>query len=344
MQYKALNIEVLRGSHIESCHEVHISIVTHQKGETVTFGDPEFNVFPRSSIKPIQAIPLIVTGAAQKFQVTPEELALACASHWGEIIHVNLVTAWLQRMGLSSEDLECGAHPPMNQQAALDLIKKNETPSAVHNNCSGKHTGMLATALHLGESLKNYVTFHHPVQSRVTQVLERFSNFEIPERQFGIDGCSIPSPIIPLQKMALALCEFGRPSSRIPDKEAQACHEIYQAFTKHPELTSGTGQFCSNMMTELKGLALIKGGAEGVMAVSIPKLEMGMALKALDGAQRGVELATSFLLHKLGLLDQNSPYLNPKMYNWRQTETGSIQVQASACELELIRDASNPFL
>jgi L-asparaginase II len=325
MQFKPFKVEALRGTKVESRHIVHAVILGRNSRTSEIFGDQDFPVFPRSSLKPIQALPLVLTGAADHFQVTEAELALACASHRGELIHVNPVRAWLNRLGLNESYLECGTHAPSNQDSFVSLIQTQQLPSSIHNNCSGKHTGMLATALHLNEPTKNYVSFNHPVQQRITHYTEKLCGIKLPPESFGIDGCSIPAPCLPLTKLAQGFLEFIDPS-HLSDSESQACQRLFSAFVKHPLLTSGTGHYCSDLIAETKSRVLIKDGAEGVMVAAIPELKLAMALKAQDGNSRATELCTSLILERLGLLSKSSPFLTPKIHNWNQMETGHLSI------------------
>lgn len=326
MSLKPFEVEITRGLQVESRHIVHAVVYTPQESHREIYGDGTFSTFPRSALKPIQALPLLMTGAAQHYQVTEEELALACASHRGEPMHVDRVRAWLKRIGCNETDLECGTHPPANQESLFDLIKAQGQPSAAHNNCSGKHTGMLTTAKHLGEPLKNYVTLIHPVQQRIKQYIEQFCGVALNEQSFGVDGCSIPAPAMPLINLAKGFGEWAAPS-KVDENTAEACKQLFKACVKHPLLTAGTGHFCSDLMIATQGQVLVKGGAEGVVIAAIPELKMGIALKTVDGNSRAADFCLSVILQRLGLLSATSPLLTPKIYNWNKIETGAIRLK-----------------
>lgn len=328
MNHKAFEVEVIRGSQVESCHTVIAAVFSRTPTKIETYGDASRAVFPRSSFKPIQAMPLITSGAANHFKLSTEELALACASHRGEPIHTNAVQSWLRKIGLDETYLECGTHAPANTDSLYQLLQSQKLPSAIHNNCSGKHTGMLTTAVHLGELTKNYVSLKHPVQQRIATSIEKVCRVQLPESAFGIDGCSIPSPCLPLLHLAEGFCEFASPTY-LKTEEAEACQKLFSAFVAHPLLTSGTGQYCSEMMIATKGKVLLKGGAEGAMVAAIPEMKIGIALKTLDGSSRSTELCTSLLLNRLGLLEKSSLYLNPKIHNWNRLETGYLRLKNS---------------
>jgi L-asparaginase II len=331
MQFKALEVEVMRGSQVESRHIVNAVVFHRGEAQSDSYGDWGLPVFPRSSLKPIQALPLILTGAARHFEVTMAELALSCASHRGEAIHTEPINLWLGRLGLSENALECGVHPPSNQESLYNLLGDKKAPSAIHNNCSGKHTGMLTTALFMSEPTKNYVSLSHPVQQRLKKYIELFCGFELASESFGVDGCSIPAPCIPLKSLAQVFCEFAAPmhatKSILRVDEASACKTLFEACVTYPLLTSGHGSYYSEMMIQCNGKVLIKAGAEGVVTVAIPSLQIGIAIKAIDGNSRASEFCTSILLHRLGLLDAESPFLKPDITNWNMISTGYLRLR-----------------
>ncbi len=329
MKSKTLEVEIIRGSQVESRHQVVASIYSREPKNHETFGDDNILVFPRSSLKPIQALPLILTKAADRFSLSNQELALACASHRGETFHITLLRDWMQKIGVTEADLECGAHPPAHIESHLALISHHERPSAIHNNCSGKHIGMLTTAIHLQEPIKNYVSQKHPVQTRILKSIEKLCQVNLNQNTLGIDGCSIPAPSMPLKKLAQGFCEFIDPI-HLASAEADAAQKILLTCTSNPFLAAGTGHYCSEIMKQLQqDQVLLKGGAEGVMTGAIPKLKLGFALKALDGNSRATEFCTSMILNKFGLLPDSSPYLKPIISNWNNIETGYIRLATS---------------
>lgn len=326
MKAKIFEVEVIRGSQIESRHRVAASIYSRNKNYIDSFGDDNLIIYPRSSLKPIQALPLIITKTAENFQLGDQELALACASHRGESFHISILQNWMKKAGIKESFLECGIHPPANSDSHCTLIKSNIQASPIHNNCSGKHIGMISTALYLKEPIKNYVSLNHPVQKRILQSIEKLCKVHFNQDNLGIDGCSIPAPAISLRNLAIGFCELIDPI-HLNSIEVDATIRVFNAFITNPFLTSGTGHYCSEMMTLLHhDQVLLKGGAEGVMAGAIPKLKLGFALKTLDGNARATEFCTSVLLNKLGFLSEQSPYLKPNITNWNQIETGSIRL------------------
>jgi len=325
MQFKSFEVEVLRGSKVESQHTVVASVFARDEKQMASFGDDHRLVFPRSCIKPIQAMPLILTSAAKHFQLGNEELALSCASHRGEDFHIKILRNWMSNVGISENDLECGTHPPTNTDSLYQLLRSQNLPTPIYNNCSGKHIGMITTSIYLNEPIKNYVSLQHPVQKRINHYIETFCHVSLNANTFSIDGCSIPTPAIPLKNLAEGFCEFSDPI-RLTSIESDACQKLFSACVTHPLLTAGTGHYCSEAMKETKGQVLIKGGAEGVLAGTIPKLKLGFAVKTIDGNSRATEFCTSLLLNRFGLLPNSSDLLQPKIYNWNQIETGFIRL------------------
>ncbi|MCC7016925.1 MAG: asparaginase [Rhodospirillales bacterium] len=288
-------VEVTRGRLIESRHRGS-AVVADAEGRVVAaWGDAGLPVYPRSSIKPLQALALIETGAAKRFAVSSEEIALACASHDADTEHVSRIAAWLGRMGLSETDLECGAHAPTAPAAAEALIREGRAPSAIHNNCSGKHAGMLASALHLGEPTKAYLAPDHPVQRRLKRLLAEMSGADLAEAPTGVDGCGIPVYAMPLKGLARAMAGLAGPDT-LASPRAEAARSVIAAMTRHPRLVSGQGRFDTEAMTVGAGLFAVKGGAEGVHAAAIPGLGLGIAVKIEDGAGRASAIVMAALL------------------------------------------------
>src|ERR1041385_5512188 len=204
-------VEVKRGSITESRHRGHIAVVDPQGNLIASLGAPENVTYLRSSAKPFQALPLLITGAADRFDFTDREVALACGSHNGEPIHTELALSMLKKIGLGPEALHCGAHEPYGTQAALDLRTRGEQPSALHNNCSGKHAGMLAVAVHIGAPIANYESAENPVQKMIADVVSEFSGVPVPDMAIGVDGCAAPVFGITIKAMALAYARLVVP-------------------------------------------------------------------------------------------------------------------------------------
>ncbi|WP_169566102.1 asparaginase [Sneathiella limimaris] len=325
-----ITVEVWRGKMVESLHHVN-AVVTDSDGAILhSWGNVESPVYLRSAIKPVQALPLVETGAADAFSVSEQELSLACASHTGEDIHVSAVTKWLERLGLSIEELECGAHWPTYPPAERALAAKGLMPTTAHNNCSGKHTGFLATALHLGEDHKGYIRLDHPVQQRIVKVLEEFTGLDLEKAEVGIDGCSIPTIAIPLLNSAMAIARFADPNRFSGDRVA-ACKRIQSAIAKAPEMIAGSDRLCTALNRSAKGSVIAKVGAEGVYLAALPDQGLGIALKTLDGTKRGAEVALGGILELLGVMSEDmrretADFTAPVITNWNKMNVGHMSV------------------
>jgi L-asparaginase II len=327
-------VEVLRGEMVESRHCGAYAVVDAAGGVVLAQGDIEHPVYPRSAIKPLQALPLIETGAADRFGLGVKEIALACASHNGTAPVVAGVEAWLARIGLGPGDLECGVDPPIDQAAAQALIRAGQPFSALHNNCSGKHAGFLTTARHLGEPTRGYIAWDHPVQQRILGVLEQMSGLDLSAAPRGIDGCGIPVIGMPLGNLALAMARLGDPVD-LPEHRAVATRRVREAMAAEPYFVAGSGRFCSTLMAVTGAAVTVKTGAEGVFAAALPTLGLGIALKVDDGASRASEVALAGLLRHLGLLspaqqEALGPLLSPSVLNRAGRETGRIRPAATA--------------
>jgi len=294
-------VEVTRGSIVESRHRGSAVIVDVTGKVAGRWGDHAAAVYPRSAIKPLQAIPLIESGAAEAFGLGDAEIALACASHGGEPRHTGTVAAWLAKIGLGIGDLECGTHWPGHDATTRAMVRGGEKPTALHNNCSGKHTGFLTTAVHKGEPTRGYVRFEHPVQQRILGVLEAMCGIDLGGAPWGIDGCSIPTIAVPLENLAYGMARFGAPD-RLADSRAAACRRIAEAVAAEPFMVAGTGRYCTEVMTVTGRAALVKTGAEGVFCAALPEYGLGVALKCDDGATRASEIMMSALLRHVGVL------------------------------------------
>ena len=322
-----LNVDVWRGPNIESRHLVSAVVVNSQAQTQFAWGETTQKIYPRSSIKALQALPIILSGAADRFAVSDVELALAGASHNGEPEQVDIIQRWLQRMGLAVKDLECGAHLPGFSRAAIQLMQSGDHYTALHNNCSGKHTGMLATALALGIDSQGYSKASHPVQSMIQKLIEDFCSAQINEGDTAIDGCSIPTYFLPMQNLATGMARLGDPENVLAAYRPAAAR-VYKAIVTNPYYVAGTERYCTLMMTALNGRALVKTGAEGVMFATVPELKLGVVVKVHDGAVRAAEIVMSCILNELGLLDRQSAekFCEIPVRNWNQILTGRITI------------------
>ena len=322
-------VEVTRGNMVESRHRAAVAIVDADGKLVHGWGDLEQPIYGRSAIKPLQALPLIETGAADRYGVSVAETALACASHSGEPRHVELVTAWLARIGCSVADLECGSHLPHHEPSLEALIKSGRQPDATYNNCSGKHSGFLTTARHLGEPIKGYIRYEHPVQHRILGTLEQMCGLRLGEAPRGIDGCGIPVIGIPLGNLAMAMARLADPAD-LPPVRAAAARRILAAMAAEPFLVAGTGRFCTKVMEVVGKKVVLKTGAEGVYAAALPTLGLGVAIKVDDGAGRAAEAAMGKIMRHLQLLTADeeralAEALAPPVRNRVGLETGRVR-------------------
>ena len=256
-------VEIVRGDMVESFHRGEV-VVADAAGKIARFlGDVDRLVYPRSALKPIQALPLIETGAVDGFGLGPEELALACASHRGEAMHVEKVAAWLARIGLGEADLECGAHPPRHEPSYRALLRAGGAPSQLHNNCSGKHAGFLSTAKWLQEPIHGYIEADHPVQQRVARTVGEMAGLDLARAPRGRDGCGIPVIALPLRALATAMARLADPSG-LNEPRRVAAKRLLDAMAVAPLLVDGSGGMTATIMTIAGASVRLKPGAEGV--------------------------------------------------------------------------------
>jgi L-asparaginase II len=309
-------IEVTRGPLVESRHEGAAAVVRPDGSVVAAWGDIDRPILPRSANKPIQAMAFVESGAVERFGLGNEHVALACASHSGEKRHVETVRAWLQRLGLSETDLECGTHPPRLQGTIEELAREGKQATAAYNNCSGKHSGFLSTAVHYGEPTRGYIEYDHPVQRRVREVMTDLGGADADAFPYGTDGCGIPTLATPIKVLARAMANMAEPS-RLSNKHAEAATRIRAAMNAEPFMMAGTGRFCTRINEALPGVAQIKTGAEGVFCGMLPTLGLGIAIKIWDGAARAAEVAMASLLDHLGVLpaDQREQILHSPVRN-----------------------------
>ncbi len=318
-------VRVTRGDETESIHTVHAVVVGRSPGEEVRFGDPDCLCFWRSAFKPFQALPLVEDGVAGALGWTARELALAAASHSGTPVHVELAASMLASAGLSPEDLECGAHPPYDRESAEDVLRAGKPYTPLHNNCSGKHAGMLALAAHHGWPTRGYIEAGHPVQARIRRGLARWLDVDPESLEWGRDGCGVPTAYLSLRQMARAFARLGRAARAKEDAPAS----IVGAMTTHPELVAGPGRSVTRVMRETEGRVLAKEGAEGVFCAAAPAEGWGLALKVADGATRAagpalVGICSSLGLLSAGELDRLADVGRPSVLNVTGVEVGLI--------------------
>ncbi|GED69942.1 asparaginase [Brevibacillus reuszeri] len=321
---------VKRGTNIESKHAGSIAVMDSDGNLLYGLGDFTKMTFTRSALKPVQTIPVLQSGAAERFLMTDKEIAICCGSHNGEEQHTQVVESMLFRIGLQEENLQCGAHPPYNQAHYLEMVRKQVEPSAIHNNCSGKHAGMLALAMHLESDIATYHYLEHPVQRKVAESLAELAEIQEDQVLTGIDGCGVPNFSIPLHKLALVFAKLANPDKVEPLSLRQAIKRITHAMLQHPEMISGTNDFCTELMRVGNGKIIAKGGAEGVYCLGLPHRGIGIAIKVEDGNWRAATPAAVEVLKQLGELTLQEEaalkaFHTPVIENRKGEVVGSIE-------------------
>ncbi len=299
-------VHASRGELVEAVHRGVIAVVDASGAVRAEVGDPAHQVtFWRSAAKPFQALPVVSSGAAEHFGFSSEELALLSGSHSGETVHVSLVAKALERIGCTPDDLICGAHPPLDPAASAELRERGIAPAVLHSNCSGKHTGMLALARHLGVPTAGYESPEHPVQRRILEAVARFAGLPADAIVVGVDGCGVPCFGTDVLHLALAFARLMDPAA-IGEPDAGAARTIRDAMIAHPHIVAGTNRLDTDLMRAGRGELLAKGGASGVMCVGTAG-GLGLAVKIEDGADtaagRPSGVAAIETLRQLGALD-----------------------------------------
>lgn len=287
-------VEVRRGDNVESRHRGSVAVVAAGGDVLLEIGSIDSPVYPRSSLKPLQALALFQTGAASRFGLDDARVCLACASHNGEQEHTRRVADWLEELGLDESALECGAHYPYSDEARNALIRDGVKPGPLHNNCSGKHAGFLSVAKSLGVDHRGYIQPWHEVQRRVVRVVEETCDVSLADVEPAIDGCGIPVYGIPLRNLARAFAAFSPLAAR--DALTSARQAVSSAILRYPYLIAGGGRFCSRVIELSRGRAIMKTGAEGVFTGTLLEEGIGIALKIDDGATRASEVLMASML------------------------------------------------
>lgn len=324
-------VELWRGGLLESTHQGH-AVLCDESGQIVqAWGNPERIIFPRSSCKMIQALPLIESGAADAAGLTPAHLALACASHQGAALHVNMARDWLVGLGLSEPDLRCGPHEPLDQIERDRLVRDHQGPCQLHNNCSGKHSGFLTVTKHL-KAGSEYIELDHPLQKAIRAATEEVTGETVAGH--GIDGCSAPNFAMSIAGLARGMAAFAKAREGGTARES-AMQRLRNAMAAHPELVAGEGRSCTELMRAMGGKVSIKTGAEAVFVAMIPEKKLGLALKIEDGNTRASEAALVAILSQLGVLDAAHPMAQKRLpapqTNRRGFVTGELRLSEGFC-------------
>ena len=291
-------VEISRGQLIESSSVGH-GIAINADGETLlSFGDLKRETFPRSAVKWVQALELVLSGAADAFGLSDEHLAIACASHNGEKEHVTLVDQWLNQMGLDIHDLECGVTLPFIESVRLKLSHDHVTANQLHHCCSGKHTGMLSVCKHVGWQTDGYTGYNHPLQAKIREHMSLIFGVDAKTLDYASDGCSVPTYALPLDVMALGFAKLG--AERFSDELNAAARKLREAQAIAPFMVAGSNRLDTQLLEAGRGRLQVKMGAEGVYLGAIADREIGFALKCEDGSLRGQEALVVELLSAIG--------------------------------------------
>lgn len=321
-------VEVTRGSIEESNHYGDVAVVDSDGNLLWHVGDPNRVMFARSSAKPLQAIPLVESGAADFFQMTNEEIALVCSSHSGEAVHVETISKFLNRIGISSEKLACGLHAPYHLETHQSLLRSGQPITTLHNNCSGKHAGMLAYAKFINADLDHYLDPQHPVQQSILQVVAEMTGVPQTEIVLGTDGCGVPVYALPLKQYAYAYAQLIDPK-QLPSPRREAVERIARAMREHPYLVAGENRFCTRLMEACEGDVLGKVGVEGVYCVGVESKKIGICVKIDDGNGRASDTVLVEVLKQLGavpntILDTLQEFHHKVLKNHAGTIVGEI--------------------
>jgi L-asparaginase II len=328
-------VEVLRGGVVESRHRG-AAVIVDAAGQIVfAVGDVTRPVFPRSAVKPLQALALVAGGAADRFGFEAAEIALACGSHGGTPAHVAVALAMLTKCGSTAADLECGAHWPLDEAVTRDLAGRGEQPTALHNNCSGKHAGFITIARAREIDPTGYGQPDHPIMHDVTAVLGDLTATRIAEAPVGVDGCSIPAFALPLQALARGFARFG--GGGLPADLATAATRIRAAVASAPQMIAGEGRFDTEVAVYGGGNVLAKSGAEGVACATVAPLGLGLAVKIDDGAGRAAQVVMARLLDCFcnGITASNAlralfaRHGRPVLKNWNGQDVGLLRPSAA---------------
>lgn len=336
MNVNPVFVEVLRGGIVESMHRGAMAIIDVRGVVHTAMGDIDRPIFPRSAIKVLQALPLVASGAADKLSLTDEELALTCASHGGEERHVQTALSMLTKAGLSEAALECGTQWPSHDGSTKSLARAGRHPSALNNNCSGKHAGFLclgclmADGKDVADFVTGYVKPDHPVMQAVRTALQATTGFDLSRTAQGIDGCSIPTFAIPLRHLAHAFARIAT-GVGLSTEHAQASKRLRQAVANAPYMVAGTGRMDTLMMERLGQRLFCKVGAEGVYCAALPELGLGVALKMDDGNNaRSCEVTMAAIVEALLPLSTEDAafvrgFSDAPIRNWNAIEVGRLQ-------------------
>lgn len=318
-----------RGEVIENRHRGAVAVCDPHGRLLHAWGDVDALVYPRSSVKLLQALPLVESGAADHFNLEASELALACASHGAESAHTEVIQRWLRRIGLDQSALECGPHAPLHGPTAAAMLAQGREYGAIHNNCSGKHSAMLTTCRFLGETTRGYIDREHPAQQRWFDSLGDMSGIDLRRQPWHRDGCGIPVIALPLTAMATAFARVAVPDD-LAQQRAEAIQRLAAAIAEQPFMIAGSGRLGSDVIALSGRRTLVKSGADGVYVAALRESGLGVALKIDDGDGKAAEVALLEILRRLGGLKtdelaQLEGYWRVANHNTSGVVTGYLQ-------------------
>ncbi len=326
-------VDVWRDGLVESIHRGAYAVMDGRGAVVASAGDIDKPVFPRSAYKTFQALPLVESGAADSFDLNLNELAITCASHLGARVHADTVEAWLKRIRVRPRALECGAQVPRDDAERDRLARRRQRPSALHNNCSGKHAGFISLAVHLGHPVEGYIAPDHPVQEQVSKVIAEICEVDLAAMPVAIDGCSAPN-------LGMSLRQFGRGVARcaamedLPAHRAEALSRLFAAQAARPMMVAGNGALDTGLIAAGGGALITKVGAEGVYSGFVLERKLGVVVKIDDGAIRAAESVICEILVRLGVIDPGLPaiqaYHRPVLLSFRGLHAGRLQPRDEA--------------
>lgn len=321
-------VEVTRGDLVESFHQGFFVVVDNEGKTIASGGDSGYVTYMRSCAKPMQALPAVEKGITEHYGLTSEEIAILTASHSGEDIHRDVVTSILNKIGLTSEYLQCGIHKPLHRPSAQKLVEQGKNADVLHTSCSGKHVGMLLLCQYFGWPLEDYFLPEHQVQLLMLDYVAQISQMQKEKIILGIDGCGVPVFGMPLYNMALAFANLAKP--QFTEGRNRAINKIVEAMTLNPQVVAGTGRFCTDLMAATKGKIVAKDGNEGVFCLGIVDKGWGLAIKVGDGSMRPHGPAILSILEQLNVLNEGElakleGYRIPKIRNFRKEVIGEMR-------------------
>lgn len=322
-------VEVTRGNIVECIHRGDIAIVDNKNTLLHSIGNPEKITYMRSAAKPLQTLNVILSGAAEKFNLSNDEISIMCASHYAEDFHMKVLNSILSKINLKKDDIKGGIVTSLKQQYALELAYKRAELTPLHSDCSGKHTGMLSVCVHNNYPIESYLDFNHPCQQEILEHLAYMIGLDKSNISIGIDGCSAPVHSMPLRNMALGFAKLANPEN-LPEDYKQACNRIFKAMNDYPEMVSGTDGFCTELIKRTNGKLVGKIGAEGVYCIGIKEKNIGIAIKLEDGAMAKLPPIVVKTLSDLNVLSDKeleslSEYLIMKNRNDIDTTVGYVK-------------------